>query len=60
VHIEEIPLGDNIEIPADVNFTILTIVSPKTEAVAEEEEEEEEALEGEEAAGEAAEPEEES
>jgi large subunit ribosomal protein L25 len=59
VHIEEIPLGDNIEIPADVNFTILTIVSPKTEAVAEEEEEEE-ALEGEEAAGEAAEPEEES
>ena len=52
VHIEEIPLGENIEIPADVNFTILTIVSPKAEVV--EEEEEEEALEGEEAADEAA------
>jgi len=51
VHIEEIPLGDNIEIPDDVNFTVLTIVSPKAEAV---EEEEEEALEGEEAADEAA------
>jgi large subunit ribosomal protein L25 len=51
VHIDEIPLGDNIEIPDDVNFTVLTIVSPKAEAV---EEEEEEALEGEEAADEAA------
>ena len=62
VHIEEIPLGENIEIPTDVNFTILTIVSPKAEEVVEEEEEE--ALEGEEAdeegAGEAAEPEAES
>jgi large subunit ribosomal protein L25 len=47
VHVEEIPLGDNIEIPADVNFTVLTVVSPKVEEV--EEEEEEEALEGEEA-----------
>jgi large subunit ribosomal protein L25 len=59
VHVEEIPLGDNVEIPADVNFTVLTIVSPKIEEV--EEEEEEEALEGEEAeaegeAGEGAEP----
>lgn len=63
VHVEEIPLGDNVEIAADVNFTVLTIVSPKVEEV--EEEEEEEALEGEEAAaegevGEGAEPEEES
>lgn len=62
VHIEEIPLGENIEIPADVNFTILTIVSPKAEEVVEEEEEE--ALEGEaadeEGDGEAAEPEAES
>jgi len=63
VHVEEIPLGDNVEISADVNFTVLTIVSPKVEEV--EEEEEEEALEGEEAAaegeaGEGAEPEEES
>ena len=54
VHVEEIPLGDNVEIPSDVNFTVLTIVSPKVEAVEEEEEEE---LEGEEEAaeGEAAE-----
>lgn len=60
VHVEEIPLGDNVEISSDVNFTVLTIVSPKVEEV--EEEEEEEALEGEEAAaegeaGEGAEPE---
>ena len=63
VHVEEIPLGDNVEISSDVNFTVLTIVSPKVEEV--EEEEEEEGLEGEEAAaegeaGEGAEPEEES
>jgi len=63
VHVEEIPLGDNVEISADVNYTVLTIVSPKVEEV--EEEEEEEALEGEEAAaegevGEGAESEEES
>jgi large subunit ribosomal protein L25 len=62
VHVEEIPLGDNVEIASDVNFTVLTIVSPKVEEV---EEEEEEALEGEEAAaegeaGEGAEPQEES
>jgi len=60
VHVEEIPLGDNVELLADINFTVLTIVSPKVEEV--EEEEEEEALEGEEAAaegeaGEGAEPE---
>jgi len=55
VHVEEIPLGENVELSADVNFTILTVVSPKVEAV--EEEEEEEGLEGEEEAaeGEAAE-----
>ena len=63
LHVDEIPLGDNVEIATDVNFTVLTIVSPKVEEV--EEEEEEEALEGEEAAaegeaGEGAEPEEES
>jgi large subunit ribosomal protein L25 len=50
VHVEEIPLSDNIEISADVNYTVLTVVSPKVEEV--EEEEEEEALEGEEAAAE--------
>jgi large subunit ribosomal protein L25 len=65
VHVEEIAQGDNVEIASDVNFTVLTIVSPKVEEV--EEEEEEEALEGEgeEAAaeaedGEGAEPEEKS
>jgi large subunit ribosomal protein L25 len=63
VHVEEIPLGENVEISSDVNFTVLTIVSPKVEEV--EEEEGEEALEGEEAAaegeaGEGAEPEAES
>ena len=63
VHVEEIPLGDNVEISSDVNFTVLTIVSPKVEEV--EEEEEDEGLEGEEDAvegepGEGAEPEEKS
>jgi large subunit ribosomal protein L25 len=45
-------LGENVEIPADVNFTVVTVLSPK---VAEEEVEVEEAeLEpGEEEAGEA-------
>ena len=60
VHIDEIPLGDNIEVASDVNFTVVTILSPKIDEV----EEEEEGLEGEEAeeegaAGEAAESEEE-
>jgi large subunit ribosomal protein L25 len=62
VHVDELQLGDNIELPADVNFTVVTILSPKVEEVAEEEEEE--ALEGEEEAAEGegaetAEPEEE-
>jgi len=42
VHVEDISLDGNVEIPADVNFTVLTILSPTKE------EEEEEALEGEE------------
>ncbi len=46
LHVKDIPLGEDIEIPADVNFTVLTILSPKVEAAAEEEE----AEEGEEAA----------
>ena len=45
LHVEEIPLGDNLELPADVNFTVITVLSPKIEEV--EVEEEEEALEGE-------------
>ena len=62
VHVDELPLGDNIEIAADVNYTVITVLSPKVEAVVEEEEEE--ILEEEEAAAEGevaetAEPEEE-
>ena len=47
VHVKSIPLKDNIEIPADVDFTVLTIASPKAveEAVPEEVEEEAEAEE---------------
>lgn len=44
VHVNEIPLTGDIEIAADVNFTVLTVVSPKVE---EEPVEEEEELEGE-------------
>ena len=55
-HVEELELGEDIEVPADVNFTILTILSTKAEAA--EEEEGEEGEEGE--AGEAAEATEES
>ena len=62
IHIEDVPLGDNIEIAADVNFTVVTVLSPKVEEEPEEEEEEleegEEAAEGEDAETEA-EPEEE-
>ena len=52
-HVEDLPLGDAVEIPADVNFTILTILSPTAEE--EEEEVEEELEEGEEAGEEGAE-----
>lgn len=47
LHVKSIPLKDNIEIPADVDFTVLTIASPKAveEAVPEEVEEEAEAEE---------------
>lgn len=57
VHVEDIPLGDNVEILSDVNFTVVTILVPKV--VEEEvEEEEEEEVEGEEGAeGEASEAE---
>ncbi|MBT3176099.1 MAG: 50S ribosomal protein L25/general stress protein Ctc [Desulfobacula sp.] len=49
VHVEDIDLGENIEIPHDVNFTIITIGAPTVEE--EEIEEEDELLEeGEEAA----------
>jgi large subunit ribosomal protein L25 len=50
VHVEEIPLKGDIEIPAEVNFTVLTILSPKLEVLEVEEEEEEFAEAEEEAA----------
>ncbi len=31
VHVEDIDLGENIEIPHEVNFTVITIVAPTTE-----------------------------
>ena len=49
IHVEEISLGENVEFTADINFTVITVLSPKVEAL-EEEEEEEELEEGEEAA----------
>ncbi len=57
IHLEDVPLGENVEVAADVNFTVVTVLSPKVEEEVVEEEEEE--LEGEEegAEGEAAEAE---
>lgn len=59
IHVKEIPFQGDIEVPADVNFTIITMLAPKTEEeVSEEgeegeegEEEAEEAVEGEETPG---------
>jgi len=51
VHVDEIPLEGDIEIPFDVNFTVVTMLSPKFEEEPKELEEElEEAEEAEEAA----------
>ena len=47
IHIEDIPLGENVEVSADVNYTVVTVLSPKVEEEVVEEEEVE--LEGEEA-----------
>jgi large subunit ribosomal protein L25 len=49
LHVEELELEGDVEIPADVNFTILTVLSPTAEEE-EEVEDEEELLEGEEVA----------
>ena len=50
IHVEDIPHAEGIEIPADVNFTVITVLSPKKEAEVEEEvEAAEEEAEGEEA-----------
>ena len=56
IHVEDISLAGDIEIPADTNFTLVTILAPKVEEIVEEEEllEGEELEEGEEAAEEGA------
>ena len=57
IHLADVPLGENVEVAADVNYTVVTVLSPKVEEEPVEEEEEE--LEGAEegAEGEAAEAE---
>lgn len=50
VHVEDITLEGDVEIPHDVNFTVLTVLSPKAVEEEEVEEEDEELAEGEEAA----------
>jgi len=42
VHVDELPLPDGVELPADLNFTVLTVMSPKIEEEPVEEGEEEE------------------
>jgi len=57
LHVEDLQLEGDVEIPAEVNFTILTVLSPKAEEEPEEVEEGEEvAEEGEEVEAEAEEP----
>ncbi len=41
IHVQEIPLPGDIEIPADVDYTVVTLLVPKVEEVVEEEELEE-------------------
>ncbi len=55
VHVEEIDLGENVEIPHEVDFTVLTLVPPTAEEEVEEDEDllDEELAEGEEGAEEA-------
>ncbi len=56
IHIEDVPLGENVEIASDLNYTVVTVLSPTVEEEEVPEEEEEELEEGEEGAeGEAAE-----
>lgn len=40
IHVEEISLPDGVELQTDVNFTVITVLSPKKETGAAEEEEE--------------------
>jgi len=51
VHVEDIALPDGVEIPHDMNFTVLAVAAPKVE-VEPVEEEETEAVEGEDGEGE--------
>ena len=44
IHLEDVPLGENVEVATDVNYTVVTVLSPKVEEEVVEEEEEE--LEG--------------
>jgi large subunit ribosomal protein L25 len=56
IHLEDVPLGENVEVAMDVNYTVVTVLSPVVEEEEVEEEEGEELEEGEEGAeGEAAE-----
>ncbi len=50
VHVEEIKLGDAVEIPHEVDFTVITIVPPTADTDDEVSEEDEDLLEEEEAA----------
>ena len=54
IHIEDIPLGENVEVSADFNFTVVTVLSPTVEEEEVVEEEEAELEAGEEAEGEEA------
>ena len=38
IHLEDLPLGENVEISSDVNYTVVTVLSPKAEEAAVEEE----------------------
>ncbi len=58
VHVDEIPLEGDVELDAEVNFTVLTVVAPRVEAEPEPEEEEVEVEGEEDAEEEDAEPEE--
>ena len=40
LHVMDIPLAEGLELPGDVNFTVITVISPKVEAIEEAEEEE--------------------
>ena len=59
IHVEDITLEGDVEIPADVNFTVLTVLTPKKEEEEVEEEEGEEGLEEGEEGAEASETEDE-